>query len=45
MMKKRSKLPSTSLEVRNMARQPMPQPTLRFKDKKKAARKTACRER
>ena len=45
MKRRKPKLPRNSLEARNLVRHAMPQPTVKFKDKKKAARKSACRER
>jgi hypothetical protein len=45
MKRRKPKLPKNSLEARNMVRHTMPLPTVRFRDKKKAARKSACRER
>ena len=45
MKRRKPKLPKNSLEARNQARHAMPQPSIRFKDKKKAARKSACRGR
>ena len=45
MKQRKPKLAKNSLEMRNLARHVMPQPSIRFKDKKKAARKSACRAR
>ena len=44
MKKRKPKLPKNSLESRNMVRHPMPPPTSKMKDKKKAANKKACRK-
>ncbi len=43
MKKKKPKLAANSLEVRNLARHPMPPPTTRHKDKKKVLDKNRCR--
>jgi len=43
MKRRKPKLPKNSLEARNMVRHAMPLPSVRFSDKKKAARKKACR--
>ena len=45
MKRRKPKLAKNSLEMRDLARHAMPQPSIRFKDKKKAARKSACRAR
>lgn len=42
-MKSKTQLKMNSLEKRNLARHPMPRPTLKFLDKKKARAKNACR--
>ena len=43
MKRRKPKLPKNSLEARNMVRHAMPLPSVSFSDKKKAARKKACR--
>ena len=45
MKRRKPKLPRNSFEARCMVRHAMPQPTVKFKDRKKAARKSACRGR
>jgi hypothetical protein len=44
MKKKKPKLPTNSLEERNMVRHPMPPPTTSHKDKKKDLNKKGCRK-
>ena len=43
MRKKKTKLPTNSLEGRNMVRHAMPPPTTKFIDRKKKKNKNACR--
>ena len=43
MKKKKPKLPTNSLEARNLARHPMPPPTTSHKDKKKELDRNRCR--
>tara|TARA_R100000234_G_scaffold68126_1_gene41677 strand:- start:58 stop:258 length:201 start_codon:yes stop_codon:yes gene_type:complete len=44
MKKKKPKLPTNSLEGRNMVRHPMPPPTTSHTDKKKRLNKKKCRK-
>jgi hypothetical protein len=44
MKKKKIKLPTNSLEGRNMVRHPMPPPTTSHTDKKKQLNKKSCRK-
>ncbi len=44
MKKKKPKLPTNSLEERNMVRHPMPPPTTSHTDKKKQLNKKGCRK-
>ncbi len=44
MKKKKTKLPTNSLEGRNMVRHPMPPPTTSHTDKKKRLNKNKCRK-
>jgi hypothetical protein len=43
-MNNHKRLAQTSLELRNLARHPMPAPTIRFKDQKKESSRKACRQ-